>query len=79
MAKVVKRIAAGIATLTLAFGVIAGTELSAGADTTSPATPISVLPQSGVTTQLDSAAQAAQVSVDQRSTTTKKKKKKKNV
>ena len=54
MAKIVKRIAAGVATLTLAFGVIAGTELSAGADTTSPATPISVLPQSGVTTQLDS-------------------------
>jgi cell wall-associated NlpC family hydrolase len=74
MAEVVKRIAAAVATLTLAFGVIAGTELSAGADTTSPATPISVLPQSGVTTQLDSAAQAAQVSVDHRSTTTKKKK-----
>ena len=69
-----KRFAAGTATLALAFGVIAGTELPAGADAARPATPVSVAPQSG---NLLSTAQVSLVTADQKSTTKKKKKKKK--
>lgn len=71
----VKRLAAGAATLALAFGVIAGTELPAGADAPRPATPVSVLPQTG-TSGLVSSTLVAQVTADQKSSTKKKKKKK---
>jgi cell wall-associated NlpC family hydrolase len=76
MATFIKGVAAGVATLALAFGVVAGTELPAGADTARPATPVSALAQSGASPELAGAAQVAKVSVDQKSTAKKKKKKK---
>lgn len=74
MATIANRVAAGVATLAVTFGVVAGTELPAGADAVRPATPISELPQSGATAALVSTAQAAEDSADQRSTKKKKSK-----
>lgn len=74
---IVKRVAAGAAVLALAFGALSGTELPAHADTASPATPISSLPQSGANASLLSAVRVAKVSVDATKSTKKKKKKSK--
>lgn len=70
---IVKRVAAGAATLALAFSALAGTELPAQADVTQPAAPLSALPQSGASPQLVGSVTAAQVSLAK-----KKKKKKKS-
>jgi cell wall-associated NlpC family hydrolase len=75
MSTIVTRAATGVATLALAFGVVAGTEVPAGADPARPATPISALPQSGATAGLVGAARVADVTVDQKSTTKKKRSK----
>jgi len=80
LSTIATRAASGVAVLALAFAVIAGTELPAGADTVKPATPISVLPQSGsgartvdALTIKASSVSAAKVSPDK---VTKKKEKK---
>lgn len=70
---IVKRVAAGAATLALAFSALAGTDLPAQADVTQPAAPLSALPQSGASPQLVGSVTAAQVSLAK-----KKKKKKKS-
>lgn len=75
MATFVRHLAAGVATLALAFGVVAGTELPAGADVARPATPFSALPQTGSLVKPADSVSIALVSADQK--TTKKKKKKK--
>lgn len=72
----VKRLAAGTATLALAFGVIAGTELPAGADAPRPATPLSAMPQAGPGLMLG-AVHVTSATADQKSSAKKKKKKKK--
>ncbi|HEU5485709.1 MAG TPA: C40 family peptidase [Microlunatus sp.] len=72
MAVLPKRVAAGVATLALTFGVVAGTELPAGADTPRPVTPVSAHPYSGVPVN------ATQPRVEQASSTKKKKSKKRS-
>lgn len=75
MSIISRRIAAGAATLALAFGVVAGTELPAGADAVRPATPISALPQTGSLIKPADAISIATVSADQKKTSKKKRKK----
>jgi cell wall-associated NlpC family hydrolase len=81
MSTIATRAASGVAVLALAFAVVAGTELPAGADTAKPAAPISALPQTGsgartvdALTINASTVSAVKVSADK---VTKKKKKKK--
>lgn len=75
MSTISQRIAAGAATLALAFGIVAGTELPAGADAARPATPISALPQTGSLAKPADSLSVATVSADQKKSTKKKKKK----
>lgn len=75
--RVIRRVAAGAATLALAFGAVAGTELPARADVPRPAAPISALPQAGGgAVSVDTLSVAHLVSADKKKTKKKKKKKK---
>ena len=74
MPTTIQRLAAGAATLALAFATVAGTELPATADAR-PAAPLSALPQGGVVRTVDTLTTAT-VSLGSMQQVVKKKKKK---
>ena len=76
MSSTIQRVAAGAATLALAFATLAGTELPAAADAR-PAAPLSALPQAGLVRTLD-VPTTATVSVNVVQKAAKKKKHKKS-
>src|SRR4051794_5491036 len=75
MAVIVRRIAAGAATLALALGLVAGGDLPAGADAIRPAAPLSALPQAGSLAKPADALSVASLSAGQKKKKKKKKKK----